>query len=363
MLGNSLNATGGMGEVARAYRDHGALAAWNVRYITTWETPGLARQVPLVVGALLRLLSLLLRNKVSLVHANSASRGSFWRKSAFCILARWFGVPYIFHVHSGEFRQFFWHECGHLAKTYVRRTLERAARVIVLTENWRGPIAEIAPGASITVIGNPVQIPAHLPSHRDWAANVVFLGRLWEKKGVVDLVRAVPIVRTLVPHAQFFLAGDGDVDAVRNLALSLGVSEAVHLPGWVDGREKDALLANADVLVLPSYFEGLGLCILEAMAFGVPVIATRVGGIPDVVEDGVTGLLMEPGDIEGLADRLVALLLDGTLRERLRVAAFKQVRERYSIEVVFEALRQCYFDAGAVVDRVPGGVVLERIVD
>jgi glycosyltransferase involved in cell wall biosynthesis len=193
--------------------------------------------------------------------------------------------------------------------------------------------------------------------------NVVFLGLIGKKKGVFDLVRAVPIVRKQVPQARFFLAGDGDIDAVRDLALSLGVSEAVHLPGWVAGRDKDALLASADVLVLPSHFEGLGLCILEAMAYGVPVIATRVGGIPDVVEDGVTGLLVEPGDVERLADRLVALLLDAELRQRVRVAAFKRVRERYSVEAVFEAIRQCYYDAGVVVDRVPGDLVLGRTND
>jgi glycosyltransferase involved in cell wall biosynthesis len=359
MLGNSMKATGGMAGVARIFRDRGALAAWNVCYISTWEGPGLARQVPVIVGALFRLLSLLLRRKVSLVHAHSASRGSFWRKSLFCALARSFGVPYIFHIHSGEFALFFNDECGPLAKRCVRRMLEGAVRVIVLAESWRAPIIEIAPGASVKVIGNPVELPADLPAYRDGATNVVFLGRLWKKKGVFDLVRAVPIVQKRVPEARFFLAGDGEIDAVRALAVSLGVSEAVQLPGWIDGPDKTSLLANAGVLVLPSYFEGLGLCVLEAMAHGVPVIASRVGGIPDLIENGKTGLLVDPGDVAGLAGGLVALLRDAELRKQLRVAAFERLRQGYSVEVIFESVRQCYFEAGVAVDRVPGDLALQ----
>jgi glycosyltransferase involved in cell wall biosynthesis len=334
------------------------MATWNVHYISTWEGRGLARQLPVVARALVRILSLLLQRKVLLVHAHAASRGSFWRKSLFCLVARCFGVPYILHLHNGEFLQFFHNECGYFAQRGVRAMLERAARVIVLAETWRGSVAEIAPGATIIVIGNPVNVPRSLPTRRALASNVLFLGRLWKKKGVFDLVHAIPAVLKRVPQAKFCLAGDGESDALRALALSLDVGDAVHLPGWVDGKEKYALLGNSDVLVLPSYFEGLGICILEAMANGVPVVATRVGGIPALVENGVTGLLFEPGDIAGMAERVAALLLDAGLRDRLRAAAFERVRRRYAVEVVFEGVRQCYRDAGVRVDSVPPAPVL-----
>ena len=92
---------------------------WHVRYVSTFESPGVRTQLIVMYKALCLILGLLLRRKVFLAHAHSASRGSFWRKSVCCSLARIFGVPYIFHIHSGEFPVFYAQECGRIAKWWV----------------------------------------------------------------------------------------------------------------------------------------------------------------------------------------------------------------------------------------------------
>lgn len=348
MIGTALSAPGGMTSVVRQYQRAGFFEVQAVRYISSYERAGLLTQVPVMLRALAVLTGLLLSGQVRLVHVHSASRGSFWRKSLFCALARFFDVPYVFHLHSGEFGVFVQEECSPWARRWVAHTLAGAARVVVLTAMWERELGRLFPGLRVSVLGNPVQVPDSGCPARGASKTVLFLGRLREKKGIVDLLNAVPAVLRRVPETHFVLAGDGDQADMSALAEQLGVSASVSFPGWIDGPEKDALLASASVLVLPSYFEGLPVCILEAMAAGVPVVASRVGGIPDVLEDGACGLLITPGDREALSDALVGVLTDPVLGERLRQRAFVQARQTFSVEAVLAALGGVYRDCRGV---------------
>jgi glycosyltransferase involved in cell wall biosynthesis len=182
---------------------------------------------------------------------------------------------------------------------------------------------------------------------------VLFIAWLQQEKGVLDLLAAMPRVLRAVPEASFVVAGRGIAggetpESLRALAARLGVEGALRLPGWVTGPAKSVLLREADLFVLPSYVEALPVGVLEAMACGVPVVATRVGGVPDVIEDGVHGLLVEPGDPEGLARAMIALLSDDALRERVQQAAHRQVQARYSTRAVLAELEALYRDLGVV---------------
>jgi glycosyltransferase involved in cell wall biosynthesis len=110
------------------------------------------------------------------------------------------------------------------------------------------------------------------------------------------------------------------------------------LLGWVTGENKEALLSTASIFVLPSYYEGLPMSVLEAMAWGVPVITTPVGGIPEVVRHGEEGVIVQPGDIVGLTAALRQLLDDESLRQRLGANGRKRIQHIFSDEVVFPQL-------------------------
>lgn len=348
MVGTSLDAPGGMTAVVRTYLEEGFLDQWHIDYVPTYVRPGAISQITVFPRALWRILVKMSSGKVRLVHVHSASRGSLWRKSLVCMLARTFNIPYVLHLHSGEFDTFYHKECGEPAKAWVRKTLRSAAFVVALTERWRHTLHEIEPRACITVVANPTTVPVELPHRRATGHDILFLGRLREKKGVFDLVRAVPSVIDRIPDARFILAGDGELDAVRDLAQQLGVSKAVITPGWLDGEAKDRSLSAASLLVLPSYFEGLPICIIEAMASGIPVVASNVGGIPDILEHGVAGLLVEPGDVAGIADAITQILSSDALGNRLRETAFATVKSTMSDEVIAQSLdamyKQCISD-------------------
>jgi glycosyltransferase involved in cell wall biosynthesis len=345
MLGPSMNYPGGMTEVVRSYSAAGVFDLWPLRYVSTYagrEFSGKFRPWALALGTVLLRLA---QRRVVLVHVHSAAYGSFWRKSALCALAFAFRVPYIVHLHDGRLAGFYRQGCNRLAKAWLRAVLRKAARVVVLSPYWGEVVRNIEPAARTIVIGNPVRVPAVVPPLERPAHQVLFLGWLQQDKGVLDLVRAMPLVLRSVPDATFVLAGSGDADSVARLARSSGVEHALRLPGWVNGADKEELLRRADVFVLPSYYEGLPLGLLEAMACGVPAIATRVGGIPDVIEDRVNGLLVEPGEPQALARALVAMLTDEALRRRLREAARNTV-QRHSAGCVIAQLQALYRELG-----------------
>lgn len=344
MVGTSLKSLGGMTSVIKVYRDCGLFDACNVHYVSAYERPGLLNQCRVAIPALLQFLWMLVFAKVALLHVHSASRGSFWRKSVFCAMARVFKVPYLFHLHSGEFPIFANQECGPMAQRWIRHTLSRASTVVALTSSWSISIKELAPNAYVVVIGNPITLPdapATVMRTRT-KLNVLFLGRLREKKGVFDLIKAMPAILARFPDATFTLAGDGDLAAVAKQADLIGVRNSLILPGWVDGVVKDALLAEASVLVLPSYFEGLPICVLEAMAMGVPVVATSVGGIPEALEYGDCGTLVCPGDVSGIATAVINALASGDEIASSRDRALARVRKHYAASAILEQLSAIY---------------------
>ena len=133
---------------------------------------------------------------------------------------------------------------------------------------------------------------------------------------------------------------------MRVRAEELGIADHVELLGWVRGEDKERLLATAVLYVLPSYNEGLPVSVLEAMAAGLPILTTPVGGIPEAVTDGVEGFLVEPGDVRTLADRLERLLADADLARRMGVAARHKVEAAFSANAVVPQLEAMYAAMG-----------------
>ncbi|OLB61495.1 MAG: hypothetical protein AUI11_09460 [Acidobacteria bacterium 13_2_20CM_2_66_4] len=356
MFGPSLDHPGGMTEVIRAYSAAGLFEAWPLRYISTYAGRNFSARLWPWLFAVCSVLIRLARRRVALVHVHSSTYGSFWRKSVLCALAFAFRVPYVIHLHGGSLAEFYQSGCNGFAKSWVRAVLREAARVVVLSPRWRDEVHKIEPAARTTIIGNPVPVPISVEASQRPARTVLFLAWLTRSKGVLDLVMAIPIVLRSVPEATFVIAGRGlhgeSPESIMEFARSLRVAHALRCPGWVDGAMKESVLRESDVFVLPSYSEALPVALLEAMARGVPVVATRVGGIPDVIEDGVNGLLVDPGQPESLARAITAMLTDDALRTRLREAARTHVRKRYSTETIIEDLGVLYRELGIRVEPI-----------
>ncbi len=274
-------------------------------------------------------------------------------------LARRTGTPFVLTAHfhpiwsieGGWFRR-------RLRGTYDRflagPVLARAARLIVQTREEERLVRELGiPLPPVTIVPpGYAPSPPPGPGEAGFAARhglsgpfVLFVGRLASNKGLVRLVDAfAPLVRQ-DPSATLVLVGaDGGMAAsVDQRARELGVAPAVRRLGFLASEgELAAAYREARVAVLPSDYEAFGLVLLEALAQGTPVVASRVGGIPEVVEDGRSGLLVPPGDTPALASALARLWADPDLARRLGETGQREVVPRFSWDALAERLDQVY---------------------
>jgi len=177
------------------------------------------------------------------------------------------------------------------------------------------------------------------------------VGRLEPEKGHPTLIDAWPRVLRTVPDAYLLIVGEGSRrEALEHQVAELGIGSRVIFTGRRD--DVPAVTAALDVAVLPSYREAQGLTILEAMALSRPVVASNVGGIPEMVEDGLTGLLVPPHDPEALAAAITRLLVDHSLADMLARAGHDLVHERFCLELMVRSIEDLY-DEGATAIRRP----------
>src|SRR3954467_2241088 len=166
---------------------------------------------------------------------------------------------------------------------------------------------------------------------------ILFVGRLSASKGIYDLFEAIPHVVARNPGVRFVLVGVAETDAmepvVRSAAERLGVTRYIEFLGSLDGRAKGVAFLSSHMLVVPSWTEAFPLVIPEAMAAGLPVIATAVGTIPDFVKDFEDGFLIAPHDASALAERICRLLEDEPLRQRISQSVRARAPREFAIEV------------------------------
>jgi glycosyltransferase involved in cell wall biosynthesis len=347
MLGTSERTMGGISAVIGAYREAGLFRRWPIVYVATHCDGGALRKLVFAARAYVRFVAVLLREDVRLVHVHSASNASFWRKSAFVALAYALRRPFIIHLHGGGFVRFY-ERCGTLQRRAVRFSLERAACVVIVADYWRAELRAIAPRAKLSRIYNPLSagelLAARSRAHE--RQGVLYLGRMSPEKGVDDLLQAFAAVHSEHPSSWLDICGDGDPERVARCAHALGIADAVRLHGWVTGDRKREVLHGAGIYVLPSYTEGMPMAVLEAMAAGLPVVATPVGGVPEVVRPGLDGYIVPAGDTAGLADVLARLLADGDERKRMGEQGRERVAAEFMPTEVLSQVEALYRDLG-----------------
>jgi glycogen(starch) synthase len=302
-------------------------------------------------GPALLLASRLARD-ASLVHAHLGE------DLAILPLALWAAgrraIPLVLTVHCSprhtiealDLRTTVLHTLGGALEHHAER---RAGAVIAITPRLEARLREdgvarrnlymIPPGVDRELFQGPFRDPLPELGH----PRVLFIGRLTEQKGVHTLLTAMTRVTTRGAHV--VIVGDGPLRATLERRIGeLGVAASTHLLGFRPHHEVPALLAHADVLVLPSLYEELGSILLEAMQVGLPVVASRTGGIPDVVADGETGLLVAPDDPPGFADAIDRILSDPGLARRLGDAARRR-GHAYDWDLVALEVLAVYEDA------------------
>ena len=275
------------------------------------------------------------------VHFNVAHGWSYRRLAILFFLAKLFRKKTVWHIHSGEL-DIYYEKAHRLEKYMYRFVLKNADVVLALSSCCVEMIQRVEPNASIKIILNGVNTKDYEVTNREihTPVKVLLLGCLMYRKGVYDVLKAIELLAG--KNIFFVLAGDGDVDGVRKTLDQKGLNDIASVPGWISGDKKLGLLQEADIYILPSYQEGLPISILEAMSAGLPIISTPVGGIPDAVTDGENGYLIEPGDFEALASKILSLSKDQNLWKKFSLRSSEIAKQKFHMSRVETELANMY---------------------
>ncbi|UQO37162.1 glycosyltransferase family 4 protein [Burkholderia cepacia] len=287
---------------------------------------------------------------VDVVHFHVSERGSFYRKFVLYMIAKAMRRRVVFHLHSGNFDHFVARADG-LTRAALHQFIGGADAVIGTSSASARLLNQFRRNADDTnVIANFATDAEHDAIHggshdRPRAcvqSYIAFAGRLSTQKGVDVLIEALGILARQGFDIALRLAGEGDTERWRGVAHAHDVIDRVHFEGWLEGDDKLSFYRNAFVFCLPSQFEAFGIAALEAMFCGVPVVATRVGGLEDLVSEGVTGYLVPPNDAEAVADRVRQLLENPALATRMKDAALSRAKQDYVARAISERYVRCY---------------------
>ena len=305
--------------------------------------------------AILDLIFFLRKKRYHIVHTHNSKAGFVGR-----LAAKITGIPVVIHTVHG----FAFHDQESVWRQLLFRNLEKFAshmcdKMIFISQplvDWALREKIVLRGDKIAKIYSGIDLDRFRPvteeeknrvrekwniRHDDAVIGIV--SKLWEGKGHEILIRAFKEVKKDIKVARLIIVGEGPLYSMLNdLVDRLGLSDSVLFTGFqMDVAE---IISSFDVVVLPSYFEGMGRVLLEAMAMGKPVVASRVGGIPDLVKDSVNGFLITPGDVKELSDALKKLLNNKGLANIMGRDGRKGIIDKFSTDVMVRSISDIYIE-------------------
>jgi len=304
--------------------------------------------------ALTKITFFLKHNPYHIVHTHNSKAGFLGR-----LAATMAGIPVIVHTVHG----FAFHDAEPSWRQTLFRTLERLAsrwcdKMIFISQpliDW-GLKEHVTSEEKTVKIYSGIELDRFHPvTEKDKEALrkkwdiakedtvIGFVSKLWEGKGHLKLIEAFKRIKLEIQSAKLVIVGEGYLyDHLVRRVDSLGLKDSVIFTGFQQDVPK--IIATFDVAVLPSFFEGMGRVLLEAMAMEKPVVASRVGGIPDLVEHGVNGFLVDPGDVDGLTEALLKTMNDKELATTMGKAGRKKISEKFTADHMVGSIEELYRD-------------------
>ena len=248
----------------------------------------------------LKLTFIINSKRIEIVHIHVASGKGFWQGAIYNKISKCLGRKTILHAHGANFKGFY-NDSNKIIQKKIRNCLNEANIVIVLSESWKKFYSKLVKRKKIFIVRNAVENIDYSKYNRIYPKSdfiVLFLSSVCKRKGVYDLLKAISLIDDF--KIKFVIVGPyEDKEKFFKEVDRLKVRDKCEFVGEVIGKERFKYFASADLFVLPSYSEGLPVAIIEAMSFGLPIISTRVGAIPEVVKPE-NGILIRQGDINEL---------------------------------------------------------------
>ncbi len=292
-----------------------------------------------MVGFLFKLCGVLISYRPSLVYFTIVPTGKiFYRDALITSLIKLFRRRIVFHLHKRGIEEM---AAGSQHKRWLLKKTFRNTRVICLSNKLTADIRTVYQPEPFVLLNGIEVVNKQIIPRNAAAPRLLYLSNLVIGKGIEVFLQSLVELHKqgCAFHARVVGAPvDYTLDDAKAFCERAGIAHLVEIPGPRFGADKFDELAKADIFVLPSFSECVPLTILEAMQFGLPVVATNVGGIPDILQDGVNGLLVQPGSVQELTDSLKHLLLNKAERIQMGYSARERFMERYTLAKFYEGL-------------------------
>ena len=273
-----------------------------------------------------------------IIHIHLSEVPSALRKMPFFLLAKIYRKKIIVHFHSFSSQTTI---NGRYSRIY-RFLFSHADKVIVLSQLWKKWIEQyLHLTDNIVIVYNPCQ-RAQFIETSDRENIILYAGGLNKRKGYEDLIHAFATISNQYPAWKLAFAGAGEIVNGKKIAESLGIDRQVLFLGWITDNEKDKWFRKARIFCLPSYAEGFPTALLDACSYGIPLIVTPVGGIPDIIINECNGLLFTPGDTVSLASQLKLLIDNSVLYKKLSDESFRLAQTIFSLEETNKKMLEIY---------------------
>ncbi len=297
-IGTDPNGKGGIAILINSYSQ--MFKQFN--FIASHREGNKLRKVSSVILALLQCCYYCTFKPIQIVHIHTASFTDFYRQSLYVFCAKLFRKKVILHIHGAKFEQF-----NEAHKSFVRSVCHKADILVTVSTYFVNYLKEQKLNDAVYLLHNVTTQPVSLPiKKKGKRLHLLFIGAIDGRKGIFDVLECLAANKdSLQDKVVYHIGGMGNIQKMNAYIEEYKLSSFVKYHGWVDKKNKEELFLNADLFIHPSHFESFGISILEAMSYRLPVIATPVGGITDLVEDKVNGVLVEPGNKRQLYEAIL----------------------------------------------------------
>jgi glycosyltransferase involved in cell wall biosynthesis len=331
VIGTSHKTRGGITSVIKAHKTGFQWEKYRCKWIETHiDTNFVQKIVYFISGIILYAFHL---SFYQIVHIHVAA---VERKLLFIALALLFKKKIIVHLHIPDPSTTIFSK----KKLLYGWCFKKADVVIVLSKQWSDLLKLTYNIDNIQILYNPCPIVNNFGGIKK--NHILYAGTLSERKGFKDLIEAFAVIADRFPNWKLIYAGNGDINGGKRLAEKLNIIDQIEFLGWISGKQKEKLFQESSVFCLPSYAEGFPMGVLDAWAYGLPVICTPVGGLPDIVDDGVNCLLFTPGNTTELSNKLKLIISNSSLRKSLELASLNIAQTKFNVNTINTQLAQQY---------------------
>lgn len=338
IVATSRKTRGGITSVVKAHETGEQWEKYHCKWVETHIDKGGVHKLVYFLKSFL--LYLFILPKYDLVHIHTSELPSAIRKVLFIWYAKLFSKKVLVHFHAfspettinGKFKRVY------------QYLFSKADVVLVLSEYWRKEIQQtFGLTSKVQVLYNPCATPDYSLRYEK-QKYILYAGTINNRKGYSDLIKAFARIAINFPEWKIVFAGNGEIENGKQLGIELKIEKQTIFLGWINDGAKSKAFQKASIFCLPSYAEGFPMAVLDAWAYGLPVVTTPVGGLPDVLKDKENALVFAPGDIEGLANALELMIVNEPVRQHIEEESIKLTENIFDPAVICSQLDKIYID-------------------